>query len=693
MTTKLFLKFIKKEKTHFFAVKLLQRQFSTKCDKLEINIDEINANLFKDSKEKKIIDFEMLSVDDPLEPLEGNSNIKFKMNLFYGINKAYCFLSKKKGQLIEYNFIDHQDIYYGKIKLDEFDGNDFVKRLVLINAPTKIMINNELIYLPSLVSKLIVKGENSFEICDCNYENKSFAIKIIKNEEIIDWYSKINLQKDQLVKFYGEFTNLVKNQVKNKDTFKELYKRYSIKPYEVFFSRSKSELNKQFKTEDDFQLIHLYLLWHFIDSAVRSQNIEIPIKDLYDEIEYLYQLYLKEKDLYLYEKAMLFYSHVSFFFEKNNIAKYKSSNLKFIIKRRDIKDNSIYGLSFSFLKNFINGLKAESYLFFPLLMLDSGIYYNNDDMNDKHNNIYGYNRESCDIIKSHLEELIPELFFEYDDEENDVYKEHGINFKGYHVIFLNRKIILKNFNKDPSNYAYQNGVEEKLFKHYSVRVSKTMMHESFARDKIIFNKSNAIKSPLKFYNRQKILVEMVPNISFVSNLDNRIEYFKVPKDSKGESGKFFEYFFGIFNGRLIIDLIYEIDNLEKLYDNVKIFLSENLDELQKYIINKYKIKYYKLDYKEKNIPFNEENELMNSIVQNHEKNLTPTKKLGNKVEKENIEDNINSKKNIVFYEKIEDEYTEYKDLDYYRKKLFEEEQDYEEKNEYLSLYLKNLHTS
>ena len=43
-------------------------------------------------------------------------------------------------------------------------------------------------------------------------------------------------------------------------------------------------------------------------------------------------------------------------------------------------------------------------------MLDSGIYYNNDDMNDKHNNIYGYNRESCDIIKSHLEELIPELF-------------------------------------------------------------------------------------------------------------------------------------------------------------------------------------------------------------------------------------------------------------------------------------------
>ena len=50
---------------------------------------------------------------------------------------------------------------------------------------------------------------------------------------------------------------------------------------------------------------------------------------------------------------------------------------------------------------------------------------------------------------------------------------------------------------------------------------------------------------------------------------------------------------------------------------MKIFVSENLDELQKYIINKYKIKYYKLDYVEKNIPFNEENELMNNIVQNH----------------------------------------------------------------------------
>ena len=35
-----------------------------------------------------------------------------------------------------------------------------MKRLVLINAPTKIMINNELIYLPSLVSKLIAEHYN-----------------------------------------------------------------------------------------------------------------------------------------------------------------------------------------------------------------------------------------------------------------------------------------------------------------------------------------------------------------------------------------------------------------------------------------------------------------------------------------------------------------------------------------------------
>ena len=46
-----------------------------------------------------------------------------------------------------------------------------------------------------------------------------------------------------------------------------------------------------------------------------------------------------------------------------------------IIKIKDIKEKSIYKLSFAFLSDFISKLTEKSYLFYPLLMLDSENYY------------------------------------------------------------------------------------------------------------------------------------------------------------------------------------------------------------------------------------------------------------------------------------------------------------------------------
>ena len=214
-------------------------------------------------------------------------------------------------------------------------------------------------------------------------------------------------------------------------------------------------------------------------------------------------------------------------------------------------------------------------------MLDSGIYYR------KGKPIFGYNRESCEVIKSHLEDLIPDVFFEYDDKGTQNYTEYGFNYKGFNIIFLNREILLKNFEMNPKQCVYKNSEEEKIFKHYSMRVSKTMMHEIFAHFKIYYDKSKGIGSPLKFYNRNKILVKMIYCSSKVDKND-KDEYMNVLSDNL-ESGKLFEYFYGTFDGRLIIDYIYELDNLENLYNNVDYFVKENLDELKKYIINKYKI--------------------------------------------------------------------------------------------------------
>ena len=76
--------------------------------------------------------------------------------------------------------------------------------------------------------------------------------------------------------------------------------------------------------------------------------------------------------------------------------------------------------------------------------------------------------------------------------------------------------------------------------------SKTLMHESFGHNKILFNKKNRLVSLLRFYNKQKKFVQMVLISSTTKHEKNlKIEYFRVlNKKLTGESGKFFEYFLG-----------------------------------------------------------------------------------------------------------------------------------------------------
>ena len=76
-------------------------------------------------------------------------------------------------------------------------------------------------------------------------------------------------------------------------------------------------------------------------------------------------------------------------------------------------------------------------------MLDCGNYY----YNKGNKLIYGYNRESIDVIKVHLNELIPEIFFEYSDKGCPEEEESGFNYKGFRIIFINRLIVFKDLMK------------------------------------------------------------------------------------------------------------------------------------------------------------------------------------------------------------------------------------------------------
>ena len=238
------------------------------------------------------------------------------------------------------------------------------------------------------------------------------------------------------------------------------------------------------------------------------------------------------------------------------------------------------------------------------------------------------------------------------------------------MIFINRVDIFKNLKISPSKEKYKDNNEKRIFMHYGMLVSKILMHESFCHNKILFDKKERVISPSQFYNRKKTLVLMIP-VSSVQKEEPNIEYFKsLNKKLSGESGKFFEYFFGKYtNNVLVIDLIFKIDYIGNLLDNVKYFVKEDLQDLQKYIINKYKITNYKdVKYDDKDLSFEDEIKKMEGIIANKEKM--------NKKEKEDKKDNENENKNDngIFESKKD---TNFLEINFNEKEVNEEK----EKNE------------
>ena len=667
---------IKRRSGYYDSIEFLNKKYSIKGERLSIKIEKTN---FNDFKEKIVVNLTVFPIDILSEA------INYKINIFYGINRAYFFLTEDNEYLIEYNYIDNQKIFYKDLELNEYDGNGLVKRIVLINPPTFLKISNKSVTFSYTIKKLINDEHNSFEITDFDFEKSLFGVRVIQEEKKFSIISDMKKQKHKLENFVNDLKKYIDQNIEDKNKYEKLYEDHkNIEVIDLNFSQKKIVLNEEFQTNNDYYLMFLYWIWYSIKSSYikKDYKCNYTIKEIFNNINKLYDLYSKDKDLKIYQKIMLFYSNVAFFLAQNDIKKYIATDLKYI-KRKDIKNESVYKMSFDFLENFISKLNEKSYLFFPLLMLDCGDY--NYSIDDEY--IYGYNRESCDVIKSHLNELIPDIFFEYSEKGNIIEEESGFNYKYFGITFLNRLTIFKSLKKNPSLETYKNESEKRIFKHNGMLASKTLMHESFGHNKMIFNKKDKTISPSKFFDRKKRLVKMVSVTSHEKDDINNEIFKSLNGKSKGENGKFFEYFFGKYENNLIIDLLFQINDIGNLLDNVDYFVKDNLEDLQKYIINKYKItKNKKIKYDDKNLSFEDENKKMEEIIVKEEK-INEIEKKENKEETSKNEIKDEAKEN----EKSENAFESKKDtiifIEEDSNNINEEKKEMEEEEENLPFFI------
>jgi hypothetical protein len=216
------------------------------------------------------------------------------------------------------------------------------------------------------------------------------------------------------------------------------------------------------------------------------------------------------------------------------------------------------------------------------------------------------------------------------------------------------------YNQD-NFFVYNNLNDEKKVKSCAVKVAKTLIHECFGHNKYIYNSPKIIDSPLRFFNNENNLVTIISPTSYAN--DNEF-IMKGSYPDKGESGKFLEFFFGHYEQKMIISLIFEIDDISKLYDSVDYFVKDDLSEVRKYIIMKYVLKNRGYNYKE-NCDYNleEENKNLESVFNNKYKD-----------DLSNIKSKIfdRSKSNDDISEVIFLSKSKIKGCNYYRNKAIEE---------------------
>ena len=681
--SKLILIFIgDKAKSIFSGYKVLDKIYDFETSEIMIP-----NKLFEPLKEKKLLEFQLIIKED--SKMEGESPFPpYHFYTYFGINKAYCFIEHIGRVTFDICCLDEKiKISNRGINLDEFNylENDTRARIILINAPITVSIN-ERKDLYSFIPFSMDNTISSVQIAFFDSSEKDYSIKAISKDEINDEISIIKVlreNKEVLNKFPDDLeAALIKGKPQDDEIYKNLIGPIDLDRIENNFSKRKDVLKKAFDDEELYDLYYKYILWYFCDLKFfprneKEEDCSYKISILYKYIKEFYEKYKNDKDLLTYQRILLFHSNAIFFLTLNDEEKYKNSELQYInIKNfKEQKDkeqkggvqkdkeqidkeqegNSVFNLSFQFIDNFIEQLNSKSALFYPLLLLDGGLYYHGDD------SLYGFDFQSCEIIKKHLKELVPDVFFIYKYESLN--KEKGFNFKGLSTIFINKLTVLDNYEGDPQS----KDSNIKVVKHYAMKTSKVIMHECFGHNKLLYGQSNAIDSPRNFFNKEKKLITMIPK-SEKNLYDINENYFFINKEKYvGEGGNFFEYFFGIYEDDMVIDLIHEISDVGKLIDNIKYFVSENLDVLRKYIICHYILQKNKIKY-----ALNENNSLEQDINEMEiilkKNNLSIVEKTPPKEQKKIIKKRKDEKSDLAFVLVKEEEIKNYS---YYLKKMRE----------------------
>ena len=615
-----------------------------------------------------------------------NSKISCIFNLYYGENIAYCFLNKQGFNFeLLFLFPDTQNlsIKWGNdniSKCDDFETQER-KRFLLINFPLDVIsINNKYFNLKEKIPKN--SKTNSFQYSFYEIETELAPLKEISlNKEIISIEEKLNTYKDKLKKFYCDLKEFYSSDISKYahiEKFVFLLNNYKcLDSFSIdFINYDTNYLKKTFTKNEDIECFYYKGLYEFIkNKKYKICKNRKYFKKALSYIESYKETLIKKDELSIYHKILILKNFFFVFQLAKGIEGFKNINFNYYILEKS-KADSVFKLTINFIKSFINKLNIKSKLFFPILQINSGIgVYNNQY-------VYTFNMMNLEMIKNHLNDIIPEILFFYSKKDNNEAYTNPLDG----CITINKKNVFPKDNID----NFQNSLnQENLLKgkDNSIKLFRILFHEMIGHKKFYYKNLSGKISPLKSNTRKNKKITLVYRYKDENN-ENSWKILPYSRPFKGDHGNYLEACLGKIEDEFTIHLFKKTSNLGKLLDNVDFFVDQDLEKLKEYIKYKYLISSNNIKEEEKE-DLTIEQEISFYKNSNKIKNVLLNKKRMIKKEDENEKKIFKKKKQseIKFQElSHEDEQTEeiknkskYKKSDKEDIKSSEENEEEEEK--------------
>ena len=514
----------------------------------------------------------------------GEIKMKFLITLYYDENHITIIKSKKIG--VTYEIINQisydedkfplEQIYFKDndnndiiVKDSDNIGNKFRKRFLVVNAPIKNDLSINFDKLKNNLSYKVVVLPKS----------KTLVYEIKEPEKI----EKINLDLEQFKLIQNKIENVLKKENEEEIT----YISNELKKYNKYFDQvliNKEDFDWIF---EEFQAFYYYLIFQLLYKSKNETNDRL-IKYYQDSLSifsYNYKVIMLTFEISNYDKVLAIKSlYIMICYDSLSNKNYLIGKYDFMALYK-IKYDS-YKYAFKFLNDIVDNLTEDSFIFYPLLQLNSG---KNIDLNfeDNKNEIFEISMLNVEMIKSHLKSLIPKFIFRVDHPSHK--KTRGATEKNTGIIYIYDSNIFHN------NLGYS--IEDYMIKRAkdsAVNLSFTLFHEIFMHKKFISDDEviEGKESPVKFIG-PKFDIKTFFYTNKKDNWNNLAIYTKNEKKlntipDKVESGRIFEYFFEI-QDEIIKNLVHILKTyigLGDLIDKVNLVVSRNADELLNFIKQK-----------------------------------------------------------------------------------------------------------